>query len=427
MRKAGIVCAMLLMFLLPSTGPAFGGAGMAAESQVDKLVAKLVQKGILTTEEAMELKQEVALEAKQGTGAAQQSVKSEVPEWVQNTRLTGDFRVRNQLEHRRTEGPSEVTRDRVRMRARLGLETKVNDRFKMAVGIATDGGSARSTNQTFDSNFAKGNVALNYAYGQYIPNDQWTLTGGQMKNPIWEPMEFLWDSDITPTGGAAQYHYKLSDALNVFALGSGFVVKELIASSADPVIYVGQLGVKGKLSGGKTDYKLAGAYQYFANNSKVTLQSSANNTIAASQYTHTYHQPMGFAEIGINDPLGKGFRLHVPRVAVFGEFVHNPDPADENNAWMIGTYFGNSTVADKGAWKATWAYKSLGRDAWLDVLPDSDFYGGATDSQGYEAVLEYGLAKNVTVAVDYYHTRRKSSLAAPAQESLLQTDINLKF
>src|SRR3989338_9063165 len=184
MRKAGIVWAMLLMFLLPSAGPAFGGAGMAAESQVDKLVAKLVQKGILTTEEAMELKQEVALEAKQGTGAAQQSVKSEVPEWVQNTKLTGDFRVRNQLEHRRTESPSEVTRDRARMRVRLGLETKVNDRFKMAVGIATDGGNGRSNNQTFDSNFAKGNVALNYAYGQYIPNDQWTLTGGQMKNSI---------------------------------------------------------------------------------------------------------------------------------------------------------------------------------------------------------------------------------------------------
>ncbi len=420
MRKTSIVWAMLLMFLLPS-------AGMAADTQVDKLVAKLVQKGILTNQEAAELKQEVALEAKQETGPAQQSVKSEVPDWVKNTKLTGDFRVRNQLEHRRTEGPSEVTRDRARMRARLGLETKVNDQFKMAVGIATDGGNGRSSNQTFDSNFAKGNVVLNYAYGQYTPNDQWTLTGGQMKNPIWEPMEFLWDSDITPTGGAVQYNYKLNDALNVFALGSGFVVKELIASSADPVIYVGQLGVKGKSSGGKVDYKLAGTYQYFANSSKVTLQSSANNTIAGSQYTYTYHQPMGSAEIGLNDPLGEHSPLHVPRIAAFGEYTRNPNPGDENTAWMIGTYLGNPTVASKGAWKATWAYKSLGRDAWLDVLPDSDFYSGGTDVKGYEAVLEYGLAKNVTFVVDYYHTRRKSSLAAPAQESLLQTDINLKF
>lgn len=423
MRKTGIVWAMLLAFL-PSLG-------MAAESQVDKLVAKLVQKGILTQEEATELKQEVALEAKQETGTAQQSVRSEVPEWVQNTKLTGDFRIRNQYEHRIGSTSSPNGRDRARIRARLGVETKINDEYKMAIGIATDGGAARSNNQTLDNTFGKGNAVLNYAYGQWVPNDKFTATAGQMKNPIWEPMEFLWDADITPTGGALEYNYKVNDHLALTAMGSGFVIREIALSNADPYMLVGQLGAKGKLLGEKADYRLVGTYQNVQNNTKGVFATAANNTTVTSgsttQYKYRFNTPMVGAEFGLNDPLSKSFPLQVPRIALFGEYAQNPNPKDENVVWMGGVYVGHSKVAGKGAWKITGAYKSIGRDSWLDVLPDADFYGGGTDTQGYEALLEYGLAKNVTFAVDYYHTQRKSSLASPAQESLLQTDINLKF
>ena len=400
------------------------------DTQVDALIEKLVDKGILSKDEADVLKGRAVADAKAAADAktaADNIVKDPLPEWVHNTKLTGDFRIRNQYEHRIGSTSSPNGRDRARIRARLGVETKVNDKFLMAVGIATDGGSARSSNQTFDGSFAKGNVVLNYAYGQWTPNDRLTLTGGQMKNPVWEPMEFLWDADIALTGGALEYNYKVNDALTLTAMGGGFVIKELPLSNADPYMLVGQLGGKGKLLGDKMDYRLAGTYQNVQNNTKTTFGSSANNTIASSQYTYRYNTPMASAEIGLNDPLGGNFPFRVPRVALFGEYEKNPNPDDENTAWMAGMYMGNAKVAGKGAWKATWAYKSIGRDAWLDVLPDSDFYGGNTDTKGYEAVLEYGLAKNVTIVVDYYHTQRKSSLAAPQQESLLQTDINLKF
>ena len=400
---------------------AWQGSSFAATT-VDSLIKKLVEKGVLTSDEATQIKGEIANEEK---AAREGENKSTIPEWVQNTKLTGDFRIRNQFEHRRTENVAETTRDRARMRARLGLETKINDQFKMAVGIATDGGNARSSNYTLDSNFGKGSVALNYAYGQYIPNDYWTLTAGQMKNPIWEPMEFLWDADITPQGGSVQHNYKINDHLNIFALGGTFVVKELAVSNADPFIYVAQAGLKGKLAGERFDYKLAGTYQGLENKTKVQLQSSANNTTSSSNYVYRYNIPVGSAEFGINDPLGKNFYL--PRLAIFGVYANNPHPSDENTAWMGGVYIGRSTVAQKGDWKATWAYKSIGRDSWMDILPDSDFYSGNTDVKGMESILEYGLAKNVTFVIDYYRTQRKSSLAAKAQESLIQTDINLRF
>lgn len=405
----------------------FGAANLsfaAPDTQVDALIAKLIEKGILTKDEADVLKGQVAYDAKQ---IQETNMKKDLPDWVQNTKLTGDFRIRNQYEHRKNNSSSLNGRDRVRMRARLGLETKVNDTFKMAVGIATDGGAARSNNYTFDSGFGKGNVVLNYAYGQWLPNSEWTLTAGQMKNPIWEPMEFLWDSDITPQGAAVEYNKKLSDYLTLNVLGTGFVVKELPLSNADPYLWVGQFGAKGNLLTEKADYRLVGTYQYLQNNTKATFGSSANNTISSSKYVNRYNTPMASGEIGLNDPLGDNGFLYVPRIAAFGAFAYNPQPKDENKAWMAGAYIGNSKVASKGAWKMTWAYKSLGRDSWLDVLPDSDFYSGNTDTKGYEGIFEYGLAKNITLVVDYYHTQRMSSLSAPQAESIIQTDLNWKF
>ena len=415
-----IVVALLVMV--------FGAASLsfaAPDTQVDALIGKLIEKGILSKDEADVLKGQVAYDAKT---IQENNMKKDLPDWVQNTKLTGDFRIRNQYEHRKNNASSLNGRDRVRGRVRLGVETKVNDTFKMAVGIASDGGSTRSNNNTYDGTFVKGNVVLNYAYGQWTPNADWTLTGGQMKNPIWEPMEFLWDSDLTPQGVAVEYNKKLNDYLTINALSTGFVLKELALSNADPLMWVGQLGIKGNIVNEKADYRLVGTYQYVQNNTKAILGSSANNTIASSRYTYRYNTPMVSAEIGLNDPLGEHISfLYVPRIAAFGELAYNPQPKDENKAWMAGAYIGNTKVASKGAWKMTWAYKVIGRDSFLDVLPDSDFYGGGTDTKGYEGILEYGLAKNVTFVVDYYHTQRMSSLAAPQPESLIQTDINWKF
>jgi len=58
-------------------------------------------------------------------------------------------------------------------------------------------------------------VVLNYAYANITLISNLKLTAGQMKNPVWEPMEFLWDSDITPQGGAVQVNYKVNEMLSL--------------------------------------------------------------------------------------------------------------------------------------------------------------------------------------------------------------------
>jgi hypothetical protein len=114
----------------------------------------------------------------------------------------------------------------------------------------------------------------------------------------------------------------------------------------------------------------------------------------------------------------------VPYLGVFGEFVYNPDPEKGNTGWLLGGKFGVEKVQEKGHWQLTYMYRRLGRDAVLDCLPDSDFFGGATDVRGHEGIFEYGICKNVSVSLDYYNSKQ---LHGAEIENLLQLDWNLKF
>ena len=219
----------------------------AATTQVDKLLDKLVEKRILTVDEAAQLKGEIAYDEKEIRAT---NMKSDLPQWVQDMKLSGDFRLR--FDHSRDKttainSAKNVNRGRIRMR--LGLETKINDKVKVGIGIATDGGSnnARSNNQSFNTFFAKAYPVLNYAYAQYNPNDNWQFTGGQMLNPIWEPFEFLWDADITPQGGTIQFNKKLNDSTKVFLTGTAFQLADISTNEADPFLGVIQGGLEGNL------------------------------------------------------------------------------------------------------------------------------------------------------------------------------------
>ena len=184
--------------------------------------------------------------------------------------------------------------------------------------------------------------------------------------------------------------------------------------------------------GEKVDVKLTGMFNGADNIDKTTLSNrptspsnTANTTNGAGQYMYHYSQPVAALEVGFNDPFGENFPVYIPRLGFFGEYTENPAPENKNVAWMAGGYMGNAKVNGWKTWKITSAYKELGADAWLDAFPDSDFYGGATDTKGYESILEFGLAKNVSFVVDYYRTERIK--ASKTQESVLQTDINFKF
>ena len=121
-----------------------------------------------------------------------------------------------------------------------------------------------------------------------------------------------------------------------------------------------------------------------------------------------------------------GELLPIPRAAVFGDYIQNVDShVDERSGYAAGIKFGDEKVVGKGQWQWKYQYTRLGRDAFPDAFPDSDRLGGITDVRGHEAILEFGLSKNVVLGFDYYQDQRIK--AAKNEQKIVQLDLSVKF
>jgi len=116
---------------------------------------------------------------------------------------------------------------------------------------------------------------------------------------------------------------------------------------------------------------------------------------------------------------------YVETLSLFGQYVNSG--ADSNNKGVLyGFSFGDKSVKEAKDWQVKVNYRKLEKDAWADFMPDSDFYNGATDVKGMEYELTIGLAKNITLGLDYYNA--KPILSNPnRKENLLQADVVVKF
>lgn len=411
-----VVVAVMLMIL---TGMA--EVSWAGSTQVDALIEKLVEKGILTKSESIKIKSEIAHDEKLYRA---EGLKQDLPEWVRSTKLKGDFRLRYQYERR--EGNTDA-RTRARIRYRLGLESDVVKNVKVGAGLSSGGTDPRSTNQTLDNSFERPDVRLDLAYAQFTPNENWKFVGGRfgMKEYLWTPTDVLWDGDINPTGGSVAYVHKFSDTLSGFINGGIWTIDDKNTSDRpDPFLHVGQSGLEWKK--GKLSSKVAGTYYGFNAVKGTTLDHTAStNTLSGSVLQYDYDAYGASAEFGVAKLFG-GLPFNIDdKIAIFGDYINNPDPDDDNTGWGAGVRFGHDKVNGKNQWQAKYLYYVLGKDAFPDAFPDSDRISGSTDIKGQEAIFEYGITKNVIFSLDFINTRRIKAAKNP--ETIVQADLNFKF
>lgn len=416
MFKRMLSVILLVGLVLVITPRSFAG-------EIDILVDKLVEKGILSRSEANEVLSETRKEVEKQAAAVDTSG---VPKWVQKTKLKGDFRLR--YESKKRKGSKAV--DRGRIRYRLGLETNIVDQVKVGAGLATGSDSAtssRSTNVDLQDAFATKSINLDYAYAEYTPTDWASVIGGKFKRKkyLWEPGDLLWDGDINPEGGSVQLTHKLTDwAEGIFNAGV-WIIDEASGDSSDPHMFYVQPIVSMKNKDLKADAKVAFTYYDFDNVRGTTLDGAlGDNTTDAggSLLTHKFTPLSASGELGFTEPFDLEF---IPRIALFGEFVHNTDPKDENNGWLLGLKFGDKKVNDKNKWQLKYMYAKLQRDAFLDVFPDADRYSGGTNIKSHEGIAQFGLNKNVMIEFDYYHSARINGANMP--ENVFQASTDLKF
>ena len=389
--------------------------------EVELLLDKLVEKNLLDPAES----QEILIQTR---------------EEMKKSMVKGDLRTRYQVDLATSSALPD--RERMRMRLRIGFNTRIADNLSAGFGFATGAaktydvtgstpvsvtvsdGEPRSTNHTFGDTFSKAQMMVDYGYIQYDPAGWITAYIGKFKNPVWQTTDLLWDGDLNPDGIALPMKFR-SNNMDILINCGYFLIDEAHSStskekSRDPSINVIQPVINKPL--GTTNLKLGVAYYQTASVKGYKLDYSAKTNTGAGMPVIEYVCLNPSLDIKIPDVMGYTLK-------VFGDYVTNSatgSPVNQGNC--VGIKFGSDKVSSKGDWELKLLQRYLEKDAWLDIFPDSDAYGGATGTKGMELIFSYGITANLSFGMDYYRiTKIGSTDEAKDTKSLAQFDLVYKF
>ncbi|MFA7294596.1 MAG: putative porin, partial [Candidatus Omnitrophota bacterium] len=116
--KMLLIAVLLGIFCLMSAGIQASYAG-----EIDLLLQKLVEKGVLSGAEAQQVKIETQEQVKKEIATGKSA---SLPAWVQNIKFKGDLRLRYQNQHEKNNSDIQKDVNIGRVRMRLGIESKIN-------------------------------------------------------------------------------------------------------------------------------------------------------------------------------------------------------------------------------------------------------------------------------------------------------------
>lgn len=453
-----------------------------------------------------------------------------VPEWTRRFHLNGDFKLRyewNLFDQRNSPSPANCpgsvpcstipnfallnagapfdlnnaagtqppilntteNRQRMRIRARLGIDIDVADGllagFRLATGNTTN---PVTTNQTLGTTLNKDNFLLDRAFLDYHPEDWIEVWVGRFANP-WLYTDLMWDDDINFDGVAGRLRAPVTRDVSLFLTGGAFPIENTAFNfpdnsvtktpSRDKWLFAGQFGVEWQPTR-NLNFKLAGAYYHFSklegalsspcvanssadvcdtDNSRPGFQQAGNTLFAIRNLVSNTTNPPLFQYYGLSSPfhdldintrldwaLGSG-AIHavldgdVVRNLAFSRNgiqatnpVNNPlhDSANLFDggglAYQARLTVGYPEIHERWQWNASFAYKHLDSDSLPDAFTDSDFHGsaiGGTNAKGYVVGASVGVAHNTDITARWLSSSEVSSL--PFTVDVVQVDLNARF
>lgn len=400
-------------------------AGPARASEVDVLIEKLAQKGLLTRLEAETMRGDIEMQEK----ASYVKFRGETNPWLADLTSKGDVRLRYEAFNR--EAGDADDRNRYRFRVRWGLEKKFGDDFRAGFRIASGPGTteATSTNQTLTGEFAQKSVFFDQAYGiwtptttvqKFAPNTLLTEIGaGKVANPYekWGT-SIVWDGDVTPEGIYEKWDYKLTD---VGSDGVGnwqlnFLMGQWVLSEASSVTGTSGVGDVNMMSYGiGTDY-------IWAKDQNATFKFTYYDWADYNNYLKNTGTALTSQGFGGNDREVSDFKVlnfyfetnfpiatqwGSPNLKLYGDFVHNtadysngdassdetlrnvPYREDNEDGFSLGFMVGKPKV--KGDAMFNYEYLYLEANAVPGQFSESDLGLGSTNNKGHKVAYKYML------------------------------------
>ena len=338
--------------------------------------------------------------------------------------LGGDFRLRIRYDDL-SDSPN---RTRTSLRLRLNSSLMLSNTLQLYFGLAGGNieGNPRTRNLTFTNYFSSKPLWIDHAYIDWRPINQLVFLGGKMKNPLWQPTHFFWDSDITQEGFAFQvdtFTYPFSGFLNTGV----FVINE-ISTLKDPLLFPMQLGFNYAFDSGAS-IQFGSTFYLFSHLDNLVPAdpdypyydySAGTNTIEGGTLKYNYNSIDGNLEVYIPNVLPP----FLPTITLVGEYIYNFDPPSENQGYLAGIRLGHLDVFSLGEWRVFYGYVHLERDAWLDIFPESTYLNGATNIQGHVLAADIGIGNRIWMGILLGYA---SEIVGNTTQFTAQGDVNFRF
>lgn len=440
-----------MLFIKPKWLALLGGAllaiGAPAHAQDSgPLLDLLVKKGIVSDQEAEELRAELVRDFATSSPAGKLNLSSGLTE----LKISGDVRVR--YEHRAGENAAgdNIDRGRWRYRLRPSITGKLGSQWFFGMRLENGSGN-RSSNVTFGDDggpWGKSNDGfyVGQVYIGFKPNTDWTLYAGRIPNPF-VTTAMTWDGDINPEGFAEKFTHVAGNTSYFVNLGQ-FIYDSANPQNAlapavnrkDQYMLGWQAGAKVKVSE-TSSFTVAPTLYHYVNNESTsknfagsfspTKQNAINNLLIANL-------PVKF-----DTSLANGAAF-----GVFGDLAYNldgddrarkfgrPDLDDEVWAWQLGAQYGKAK--QRGEWDVKALYQQTGLFALDPNLVDSDIFDSRVNTKGLVVGLNYMLSDAVTLTLTYANgkTKNQSAISVGSGDigistlkgfDLLQFDVVAKF
>ncbi len=425
-------------------------SGSAPAQTADSLLNKLVDKGVLTTKEAEELRKD----AQKDAGKSAPSTMG-MPDWVTALKFSGDFRARYDGFYFDT--PDGATRDRFRYRVRLGMAATLQEHFEIGVRLSSSDapggfstGNPVSANSSLQDNGSRKGIFVDLAYAKWSPlhSADWTgsLTVGKMENPFVFSHD-VYDPDYNPEGIAAKAAYKLNDQHTLRGAAGAFILDELAASTKDPYMLGAQLIWDAKwdkhwsssLSGAGL---LINSEQNLNNANVPNVNRGNTRTGAAGVPASNFNPLVADASLTYTMDSFPGYKGAFP-IKLVGEYADNVAINTDNRSYLGGITFGK--VAKKGTWEFSYQYRVLEANFWYEELVNDDFggfyhaaqpnsgagagFGGGTNVRGHYVNAVYALYDSLTFGITYYRGELINEVptGSSSTASHLMVDLIWKF
>ena len=345
--------------------------------------------------------------------------------WTDSITLKGDLRYR--FEYIDEENKDERYRDRIR--ARLNLEAKVDDRAKVGIGFSTGQSDPVSGNQSLGDGWGKKEFRLDLAYFDYqMMPDQLSVVGGRVKNPFICVQDLIWDGDLNMDGLALKGVAVAGDMADLMA-NAGYMWIQERSADDDTMMYGGQAAARLKL-GESASLLLGGSIYRFTemegmdvidwekkNNGygNKTTTGSISGTTTNKAYAYGFQEAEGFSELQI-------FVADRP-LSIHGSYVVNTEADEDDTGYLVGVSYGKAK--NPGQFEIGWNYREVEKNAVVGAFTDSDHAGGGANNEGHKFYVRYAINKTWGLAAAYFMDTK--DLEKELDYNRYQFDVNLKF